>query len=284
MPPMPFPDSPFSDSPVPGPPADRAAAGAAERELRAAVAHVAEVFAGMAAHPDEKGCSYCWPEEEIALLLDPDAALPDELVGAVAREVGSHWDDHPAVVRRILPRLVVLMASGEANTVGMEAAQLARAGIPSWPREEAGAVRRFLDAWWTATLRHPDPPTPASDVFETCAMVSGTFTPWLDRWARERGPAADAHLGLAVDDWMDNLSSDSGVCSGFHVPWADGEEPVDELRSWTVAHAPDRLRARGADPVTVHRVELLALPEEERWEERHWPPHLWQALLGARNS
>ncbi|MEU5001474.1 hypothetical protein [Streptomyces sp. NPDC021622] len=47
--------------------------------------------------------------------------------------------------------------------------------------------------------------------------------------------------------------------------WFDREEPLREIQRWLAEHAPARLRAAGADPGLVTRIELLALPYDDRW-------------------
>ncbi|MBW8798197.1 MAG: hypothetical protein JF597_32810 [Streptomyces sp.] len=70
----------------------------------------------MTAQADEAGCGRCFDEGEIELLRSPDVPLPADLVRRVAQKDSFHWDDRPAIIRRILPQLVVVLADGEAES------------------------------------------------------------------------------------------------------------------------------------------------------------------------
>ncbi|MEU1308643.1 hypothetical protein ABZ419_07080 [Streptomyces cinnamoneus] len=234
-------------------------------ELAAAVARVADVFAGQAADRRETGCLQCYGAEEIAWLRDPGAPLPDELVLYVAREVPSHWDDNAAVMRRILPRLAALAADG-VHIDGAHGLGLGGAGWQQWPGHRADAVRGFLDAYWTAALRTSGPVHTLYDVFEFCEQVHGSPVPCLARWESETGPVADAYLLDFVEDRIDDLLSPALT----YTP-AEGWRPADprpdaELSSWVLHHAAPRIGARGdADPGLLYRLDQLALPEGQRW-------------------
>ncbi|GHC41737.1 hypothetical protein [Streptomyces cinnamoneus] len=235
-------------------------------ELAAAVARVAEAFAGQAADPRESGCLFCYGEEEIAWLRDPDAPLPDELVWYVAREVPSHWTDNAAVMRRVLPRLTALVAEGEhvsdAHGLGLGGAAWQR-----WPGHQAEAVHAFLDAYWAAALREPRPAHTLLDTFAFCEEAHGSPVPCLARWENETGPVADAHLLDFVEDRIDDLLSPALTYT--REGWVTVDpRPDAELISWVLHHAAPRIRARGdADPGLLYRLDQLALPEEQRWAD-----------------
>ncbi|WP_406205304.1 hypothetical protein OG331_38145 [Streptomyces sp. NBC_01017] len=99
-------------------------------------------------------------------------------------------------------------------------------------------------------------------------MVTAIYrdvTAFLDGWIRH--PTADAHVVQCVRHWLDDLLSDASPLS-FWI--GDGEDAAAaELQSWPATHAPARLRAQG-EPDLATRVELLALPYDERWAHPYW--------------
>ncbi|WP_142270073.1 hypothetical protein OHU34_44885 (plasmid) [Streptomyces sp. NBC_00080] len=78
--------------------------------LAAAMARVAETFGGMTAQADESGCGRCFDEREVELLRPPGVPLPADLVRRVAQKDPFHWDSQPAIIRRVLPQFVVVVA------------------------------------------------------------------------------------------------------------------------------------------------------------------------------
>lgn len=160
--------------------------------LRAALDRVAAVFAGMAASPEERGCGYCYSHADLAALRTPAVDLPDGLAQRVATEVPDHWDDHPAVIRRVLPQIVVQMTEGSTWPARI-VCQWVAAGWTAWPAPQAEALTNFLEAWLTWTLRQESPPTPAHEVFEACATATSSVTPWIAHWDTSAAPAT-THL------------------------------------------------------------------------------------------
>ncbi|MEU4211168.1 hypothetical protein AB0F13_14435 [Streptomyces sp. NPDC026206] len=235
-------------------------------ELTAAVARVAEVFAGQAADPQETGCLFCYGEEEIAWLRDPDAALPDEFVLQVAREVPSHWTDGAAVIRRILPRLAALAAEG-AHVSDAWGLGLGGAHWQQWPGHRFDAVHAFLDTYWSAALRAPWPAHTVFDAFAFCAQAHGSPAPCLARWESETGPVADAHLLDFVEYRIDDLLS--AALTFTPQGWVTADpRPDADLISWVLQYAGPRIRTRGdADPDLLYRLDQLALPEDRRWAD-----------------
>ncbi|MEY9846369.1 hypothetical protein ABH940_003456 [Streptacidiphilus sp. BW17] len=205
--------------------------------LQSAIARVAEVFAGMTVGPDEIGCQRCYGPAEVALLRVADAVLPVDLVASVAQETPDHWDDQPAVIRRVLPQLVVVLAQGTASP-DMVARGLAAACWPDWPQPQAQALGGFLEAWWTWTLGQETPPTSAREVFESCVTASSSVTPWLELWVAHEQPAADRHLSECAAWWWDDLDQDA---SPFTCWWgSDVQEQAAcrELADWLAVRAP----------------------------------------------
>lgn len=204
--------------------------------LQLAIARIADVFVGMTAHPEEGGCGRCYSANEVALLRTADTALPPGLVRMVAEESPDHWDDQPAVIRRVLPQLAVLLAQG-TESPDLVARGLAAARWSWWPDRQVQAVHGFLEAWWVWTLRQDSPPTPAREVFESCVTASSSVAPWLACWQAERGPTADRHLSECARWWWDDLRSDT---SPFVWWWGPAEQERAarlELRTWLAARA-----------------------------------------------
>lgn len=213
------------------------------RSIQLAIARVAEVFAGMTARPDEVGCGRCYSTDEVALLRTADVALPADLVRMIAEEAPDHWDDQPAVIRRILPQLAVLLAQGTASP-DLIARGLAAARWSRWPDQQADAVLGFLEAWWIWTLRQDSPPTPAREVFESCVTATSSVTPWLACWDAERGPTADRHLAECAAWWWDDLQSNSSPLTWWWGPAEQERAACRELRTWLASNGDHRVRLR----------------------------------------
>ncbi|MEV4423916.1 hypothetical protein AB0K23_00800 [Streptomyces sp. NPDC049602] len=228
--------------------------------LACALRRVDAVFGGMTA-PAE-GCLHCYGAEELALLAVPRAPLGDDLVRQFFHEVPSHFDDHPAVVRRLLPEFLAFVAAGRFSGMGYVPTGLGRTAWRDWPSEQAEAIEDFLHVWWRETLADPEPMYAVGAVWELCLDVHGSMGPLLDVWAAApRGGAEDRHLGEWVAYRIDELLQDDP----FVLPWdMDGEALLPELQAWLVEHAVPRL-AGHADPLLGRKVALLALAPEERW-------------------
>ncbi|MFB6716847.1 MULTISPECIES: hypothetical protein [unclassified Streptomyces] len=190
----------------------------------------------MTAQADEAGCGRCFDEGEVELLRTPDVPLPADLVRRLAQKDPFHWDDQPAIIRRVLPQLVVVLAEGEAES-DLMARGLAAAGWSRWPREQAGAVTGFLDAWWTQTLRTKSPPISACAVFESCVTASSSVAPWLARWEAETGPVARHHLADSLDWWREELTSDDSPFTWWWGTEAEERAAWHEVKRWLAGQA-----------------------------------------------
>ncbi len=231
--------------------------------LAAALADLDTVFHGFAG-PGETGCGRCHLPEETAYLRTPHTRVPDDVLGMYLFEVPDHFDDHAAAMRRLLPQGARAMAEGRLGGVGWGYHGLSRVDWRAWPAEQGAAVEAFVLAWWADVLATPAPAYPVQDVFETCAAILGSVTAVLDRWPAH--PVADTHLAACVRHWLEDLLSD---VSPFYW-YLDGAGPaLPALRDWLARHAPARLRARGEQDAAA-RVELLALPYDERWTHPYW--------------
>ncbi|MFD9435737.1 hypothetical protein [Streptomyces sp. NPDC060002] len=215
--------------------------------LAAAVARVAKTFGGMTAQADETGCGRCFDEGEVELLRTPDVPLPADLVRRVAQKDPFHWDDQPAIIRRVLPQLVVVLAEDVAEP-DLMARGLAAAGWSGWPGEQAGAVAGFLEAWWTHTLRTRSPPVSACVVFESCVTVSSSVTPWLARWEAEMSPVARRHLADSVGWWREELMSDDSPFTWWWGTEAEERAAWHEVKTWLAGQAQPAVVPEGLGP------------------------------------
>ncbi|MFE9931392.1 hypothetical protein [Streptomyces sp. NPDC005533] len=256
-------------------PAGPSAAAAAAR-LDRALDHLDVTFRGMTARADETQCDCHWGSpEELALLKLPDAGLDPDLLHRTWST--ADWDDHGAVLRRVLPQFARALTGGlgdHAYDIGRVGTSFHRAAWQRWPAPQSAAVREFLHAWWAHTLLTPAPAVPVHELLPLCAEASGTIGPWLAVWEELRHPVADRHLTDTVDEWEGDLLEDSLPWSTWAV-WSDEEvEAVrTELADWLAREAPARLRADGAGAQLLHAVRLLALPHAARWNDPHAPRH-----------
>lgn len=229
-------------------------------DLEAALAAIDTVFDGFAS-PTETGCGRCFPSGETEYLRAASRPVPLDVLNGFVFKAADHFDDHAAVMRRLLPQCARAMADGTLNRIGDGYHGLTRTDWRSWPAEQADAVEAFLDAWWRDALTQPEPPYRIEEIFDTCVTVSRSVKPWLGSWPRT--PVADAHLVRCADDWLYHLISDA---TPFGWWLGEGEDAAAaELRDWLVRHGSARLRALGEADLATH-AELLALPYEERWD------------------
>ncbi|MET9972508.1 hypothetical protein ABZZ80_43210 [Streptomyces sp. NPDC006356] len=231
--------------------------------LDAALADIDTVFNGFAS-PTEVGCERCFHPEETAYLRTPYTRVPADLLRRFVYKVPGHFEDHPAVMRRLLPQTARAMADGSLD-VAWWGHGLARVDWRSWPARQADAVQAFLAAWWREALATPEPPHPITDIFASCSTIAGTVTPFLADWIRH--PVADAHLVSCARWWLPDLLADDAPVSD----WSDEskEAATAELLSWFAREAPARLRAQD-EPDLATEAELLALPYDDRWAHPYW--------------
>lgn len=236
--------------------------------LDAALAKVAATFRRSTTRRDEINCTCHWgTAKELRLVKRPNVKLDADLLRRTWE--APDWKDHPAVLRRILPQFAADLAQGllEPGSDPVDIGySFARGKWQLWPAKQTAAVQEFFSAWWSCSLTDPEPAMPVHDVFTVCVEASGTVGPWLGIWEALDHPVADQHLAELAERWESYLR-------GGQLPWRtwiDRKEPVAELAAWLVRHAPDRLRAYGAAEELLHRVRLLGLGEEDRWQDPHW--------------
>lgn len=232
--------------------------------LDAALAEIDTVFGGLTS-PGETGCGYCHAPGEIAYLRTPDMRIPEDVVSYFLFEVPDHFDDHAAVMRRLLPQAARAMADGSLGSIGYGGHGLSRVDWRCWPAEQAAAIEAFLHAWWQAALESPEPPYRIHDIFDTCATIARTVTPFLAWWSL--GRVADVHLARCADVWLYDLLSDSSPFTWWYDDTA--EAGLADLRTWLSGPGAVRLHGAG-EPDLATRAELLALPYDERWAHPYW--------------
>ncbi|MFI5763966.1 hypothetical protein ACIA8F_23875 [Streptomyces sp. NPDC051563] len=185
----------------------------------------------MTAQADESGCGRCFDAGEVQLLRTPDVPLPADLVRRVAQKDPFHWVNQPAIIRRVLPQLVTVLAEG-VDEPDLMARGLAAAGWSQWPGEEAGAVAGFLEAWWTQTLRSQSPPNAASEVFESCVTASSSVSPWLALWKPETSPVARRHLADSLNRWTEEMTSDHSPFTWWWGTEAEEQAAWSQVKTW----------------------------------------------------
>lgn len=239
--------------------------------LERALDLLAVTFRGMTARDDEVQCECHWgSEEELALLKVPDVELDPDLLHRTWS--APDWQDHGAVLRRILPQFARSIVRGIADPrFGMAyvGRAITRGRWTEWPAPQSESVWEFLRSLWAYNLTTPDPEVAVHEVLVLCTEASDTLTPWLTAWEAHDDRVADRHLAEAADHWEYDLLGDQ---LPWHA-WGDEEALRVELAAWLVRHAPVRLRALGVPEDLLHRIRLIGLTGPARWEDPHWPNH-----------
>jgi hypothetical protein len=162
------------------------------------------VFAPLSEQPlTVGGCTHCYGHADLKALGGPVHRVPDDLIASVAVEVPSHWDDFPALYRRMTPRIVRILVTGRLYVDhGLVASRLVAAGWRDWSVPEREALKEVWHAWWRSALCEYPGAEPVTGVLETVSVSTGVLSPWLADWAETRTEAADRHLCDALDDWL----------------------------------------------------------------------------------
>ncbi|MDO0916132.1 hypothetical protein QQM39_36490 [Streptomyces sp. DT2A-34] len=164
-------------------------------------------------------------------------------------------------MRRLLPQGARAPADGTLGAIGFGAHGLSRVDRRSWPAEQVAAIEAFVQAWWQGALTTPEPPYGIDEIFDTCATIARTVTPFLE--GRVPGPVADAHLAHCADVWLYDLLSDDSPFSWWYDDTVDAG--VTDLRAWLSGPGAARLHAADEYELAT-RAELLGLPHDERWD------------------
>ncbi|MEV5376007.1 hypothetical protein AB0L26_08520 [Streptomyces nondiastaticus] len=186
------------------------------------------------------GCSFCYTEQDFVSLSGPLHLIPDDLVSLAAGEVPDHWGDFPRLYRRLAPRIIRSVFTGQ-STVDEEliASRLVQAGWTTWDAALAGALRDVWSAWWQATLHSYPSPVPIRKTLGLITVATNSLSPWLDQWATTRTPAADAHLADLIDD----VTFEAEI-TDLHMGFLGEYHATPELLRWLLRD----VRERAADP------------------------------------
>ncbi|MFD7324749.1 hypothetical protein ACFV9D_27275 [Streptomyces sp. NPDC059875] len=228
----------------------------------------------MTARSDETQCECHWgSEEELAQLKVPGVELEADLLHRTWN--APDWNDHGAVLRRILPQFARALVNGlvEPTLAEWVGESFARGHWQQWPADQTAAVREFLNAWWAHTLTEREPTFPAHELLKLCAEASATLSPWLETWETLNHPVADQHLAEAASLWEYDLLADQLPWESWHSGDIDADAWRSELAAWLVRVAPARLNAQGSSEELLHRIRLIGLTGPARWDDPHWPDH-----------
>jgi hypothetical protein len=210
------------------------------QRLRDALNALDAAFAPLSERPlTVGGCTHCYAQADLEALGGPVDQVPEDLIAHVAAEVADHWDDFPALYRRMTPRIVRLLATGRLHVDhGLIASRLLAAGWRDWIPLEQEALERAWQAWWRSALHEYPGTGPVTPVLETVSVSTGTLGPWLDIWAETRTEAADNHLRDAVDRWLLE-----GELADLYLGFYDELHATPELLPWLRNTAEGRIGA-----------------------------------------
>jgi hypothetical protein len=144
------------------------------------------------------GCSHCMSEEQMALLTaTPLRAHSAESLGRFAFSAMNTWGTERDF-KYYLPRILALFPFQTVGAVYPEliAEKLLQAGWSTWPHEERGAVRSYIEALWELLLTSEvdSLQVQAEDVLGWATRLFHDVGPFLSSWERTSSPAADVHL------------------------------------------------------------------------------------------
>ncbi|MEV6979117.1 hypothetical protein [Kitasatospora sp. NPDC093806] len=219
--------------------------------LRDALDALDAAFASVVSAPiTVGGCTYCYAESDLAALAGPVERVPEGLLASVAAKSSDHWEDFPALYRRMTPRIVRLLVTDRLHVDhGLIASRLLAAGWQDWPASQRGALEQVWHAWWRSALHEYPGTAYVLGVLETVAVSTGALAPWLTAWAGARTEAADRHLDDALDDWLFEGQL-GGLWLGFYRELDAGAE----LLPWLLSLEADRIGA--ARRAAVEQISL----------------------------
>jgi hypothetical protein len=197
-------------------------------------------FAPLAERPfTVGGCTHCYSQADLDALAGPMDRVPEDLIPHVAAEATDHWDDFPALYRRMTPWIVRFLATGRLHVDhGLIASRLLAAGWRDWPPIEQEALEKVWHAWWRSALHEYPGTDRVVSVLETISVSTGTLAPWLDIWAETRTEAADTHLRDAVHRWLLK-----GKLADLYLGFYDELHATPELLPWLLNMAGGRIDA-----------------------------------------
>lgn len=213
---------------------------AACRRLQEALYALDAAFAPPSERPfTVGGCTACYGQADLDALSGPVDRVPEDLIPHVAAEVPDHWDDFPALYRRMTPRIVRLLATGRLHVDhGLIASRLLDAGWRDWVPAEREALEKVWHAWWRSALHEYPGTDPVTSVLETISVSTGTLAPWLGIWAETRTENADKHLRDAAQDWLIE-----GDLADLYLGFYNELHATPELVPWILNTAEGRIGA-----------------------------------------
>jgi hypothetical protein len=185
------------------------------------------------------GCTQCYSQADLDALCGPVDLVPEDLIPHVAAEVPDHWDDFPALYRRMAPRIVHRLVTGRLHVDhGLIASRLLAADWRTWAPIEQEALERTWHAWWRSTLDGYPGAEPIMSVLETISVSTGTLLPWLHIWSKTQTEAADKHLRDAVQRWLVR-----GELADLYLGFYDELHAAPELLPWLRTTSEGRIDA-----------------------------------------
>lgn len=180
------------------------------RRLDVAMRAVDAAFADEPNVGSVDGCTYCYPESDLALLGGDPRLVPDPLLREFAEEVQDHWTEqqYGPLWRRLAPRIIRLLV---VNEPGIDVGRLLRglgpygAGFHGWPAPQRSAILDVLGAALDFALVDGRPPADVVDLLGAVSHLDHDPAPWTDRLDSLTGNNADAGLIRVACYWTVEL-------------------------------------------------------------------------------
>lgn len=203
------------------------------------------VFAGVPRVGTVDGCTHCYAPSDLELLGGDPALVPDDLVGAFAREVIDHWseDQYGLVWRGLAPRILGLV---EASPDGLLLRGLAHARFSTWPSEEQQAVRGALREMLARAVTGDGSGYTLEKLICAAAHVDHDLTPWLAYLHTLTGADADAGIARLARYWAEDVAA-----GGEPSLWWFPRDPAAPIRDWLRSDALHRRLSRMGDRDTL---------------------------------
>jgi hypothetical protein len=197
------------------------------------------------------GCTYCYSESELKLLGGNPAKVPDDLVGAFAREVTEHWseDQYGLVWRGLAPRILDQLEElpDERMLHGLTFAHFS-----TWPREEQAAVRERLRGMVARAITGGAKASDLECLVCAAAHADRDLAPWLDWLDTLTGPDADAGIARLARYWADDLAAGQEP-----MLWWYPDDPAAAVRGWLRSDTLHRRLSRMDAQETLSAIALL---------------------------
>jgi hypothetical protein len=175
------------------------------------------------------GCTHCYSQADLALLGGDPALVPDDLVGAFAREALDHWDADQYVLlwRGLAPRILGLLATSPDS---MLLHGLVPARFTTWPAAEQTAVLDTLRSTLSRALSQP--PGVLAELIYAAAHATHDLTPWLAFLDTLTGPEADAAIAGLARYLAGDIARGSEPTLWWWPP-----DPMAPIRTWLYSDA-----------------------------------------------